>query len=53
MMRIGVLIPPVNVTVEPEFNRWAPAGVTIHAARMWRRRARPVSYTHLTLPTKA
>jgi len=38
--RIGVLIPPVNVTVEPEFNRWAPAGVTIHAARMWRRRAR-------------
>lgn len=38
--RIGVLIPPVNVTVEPEFNRWAPPGVTIHAARMWRRRAR-------------
>jgi arylmalonate decarboxylase len=38
--RIGVLIPPVNVTVEPEFNRWAPAGVTIPAARMWRRRAR-------------
>jgi maleate cis-trans isomerase len=40
MSRIGVLIPPVNVTVEPEFNRWAPAGVTVHAARMWRRRAR-------------
>jgi maleate cis-trans isomerase len=38
--RIGALIPPVNVTVEPEFNRWAPAGVTVHAARMWRRRAR-------------
>lgn len=38
--RLGVLIPPVNVTVEPEFNRWAPAGVTIHAQRMWRRRAR-------------
>ena len=38
--RIGALIPPVNVTVEPEFNRWAPPGVTIHAARMWRRRAR-------------
>jgi arylmalonate decarboxylase len=37
---MGVLIPPVNVTVEPEFNRWAPAGVTVHAARMWRRRAR-------------
>jgi len=30
----------VNVTVEPEFNRWAPPGVTVHAARMWRRRAR-------------
>jgi arylmalonate decarboxylase len=40
MSRIGVLIPPVNVTVEPEFNRWAPPGVTIHAARLWRRRAR-------------
>jgi maleate cis-trans isomerase len=40
MSRIGVLIPPVNVTVEPEFNCWAPPGVTIHAARMWRRRAR-------------
>ena len=40
MTRIGVLIPPVNITVEPEFNRWAPAGVTIHSMRMWRRRAR-------------
>jgi maleate isomerase len=38
--RIGVLIPPVNVTVEPELNRWAPPGVTVDAARMWRRRAR-------------
>jgi maleate cis-trans isomerase len=27
--RIGALIPPVNVTGEPELSRWAPAGVII------------------------
>ena len=37
--RYGALIPPVNITVEPEFNRWAPEGVTIHVQRMWRQRA--------------
>ncbi|HJO82306.1 MAG: aspartate/glutamate racemase family protein [SAR202 cluster bacterium] len=37
--RMGVLIPPVNITVEREFNRWAPPGVTIHAQRMFRSRA--------------
>ena len=37
--RMGVLIPPVNITVEREFNRWAPPGVTIHVQRMFRSRA--------------
>lgn len=37
-LRLGVLIPPVNITVEREFPRWAPDGVTIHAQRMYRAR---------------
>ena len=32
--RIGVLVPPGNPTVEPEFYMMAPAGVTIHFARL-------------------
>jgi len=32
--RIGVLVPPGNPTVEPEFYLMAPAGVTIHFARL-------------------
>jgi len=32
--RIGVLVPPGNPTVEPEFYRMAPAGVSIHFARL-------------------
>lgn len=32
--RIGLLIPSRNTTLEPEFNRMAPGGVSIHAARM-------------------
>jgi maleate isomerase len=32
--RIGVIIPAVNTTVEPEFYRLAPEGVSFHFARM-------------------
>ena len=37
--RLGALIPPMNITVEPEFNRWAPEGVTVHIQRLWRSQA--------------
>jgi maleate isomerase len=32
--RIGLLIPSANTTMEPEFNRMAPEGVSIHTARL-------------------
>lgn len=32
--RIGLIIPSLNVTMEPEFNAMAPAGVSIHATRL-------------------
>jgi maleate cis-trans isomerase len=32
--RIGVLVPPGNPSVEPEFYRMAPPGVTFHFARL-------------------
>lgn len=32
--RIGVIVPPTNTANEAEWNRMAPAGVSIHAARM-------------------
>ena len=37
--RLGALIPPVNITFEPEFSRWAPEGLTVHVQRMYRSRA--------------
>jgi maleate cis-trans isomerase len=32
--RLGILVPPGNPTVEPEFFRMAPAGVSLHFARL-------------------
>ena len=31
--RIGLIIPSVNTFSEPQFNRFAPAGLAIHVAR--------------------
>jgi maleate isomerase len=33
-LRIGLLVPSSNTTMEPEFYRMAPEGVSIHTARM-------------------
>jgi maleate isomerase len=41
--RIGLLIPSRNTTLEPEFNRMAPEGVSVHAARMVLREASPAA----------
>ena len=32
--RVGLIVPSSNTTVEPEFGKMAPEGVTIHSARM-------------------
>jgi len=32
--RLGIIIPSVNTVMEPEFNKMAPEGVSVHAARM-------------------
>ena len=32
--RIGLLVPSINTTIEPEFWRLAPEGVSVHSARM-------------------
>ncbi len=33
--RIGIMVPATNTTVEPDFHRIAPPGVTIHSQRLW------------------
>jgi maleate isomerase len=35
MSRIGLLVPSSNTTVEPEFYRALPAGITLHTARLY------------------
>tara|TARA_B100000315_G_scaffold248766_1_gene279016 strand:- start:646 stop:1416 length:771 start_codon:yes stop_codon:yes gene_type:complete len=32
--RIGLVVPSLNVVIEPEFHRMAPEGVSVHATRM-------------------
>lgn len=32
--KLGILVPSINYVMEPEFNRMAPEGVSIHAARL-------------------
>src|SRR5215470_19413556 len=33
--RVGLIVPSSNTTVEPDFTRALPAGVTLHTARMF------------------
>ena len=42
--RIGIIVSPPNTVCEPEFNRMAPPGISIHVARMFR----PPGMTKLT-----
>jgi maleate isomerase len=32
--RIGLIVPSLNVTIEPEFNAYAPSDVSVHATRL-------------------
>ncbi|HEX2827115.1 MAG TPA: decarboxylase [Burkholderiales bacterium] len=41
MARIGLLVPSSNTTVEPEFYRALPRGVTLHTARLFLTRIAP------------
>jgi maleate isomerase len=43
MSRIGLLVPSSNTTVEPEFYRALPPGVTLHVARLFLARITPDS----------
>jgi len=43
MSRIGLLVPSSNTTVEPEFYRALPRGVTLHTARLYLTRIAPES----------
>jgi len=40
-VRIGLIIPSVNATIEPEFARLAPEGFSFHAARVMLRETTP------------
>ena len=33
--RIGIMMPATNTTVEPDFHRVAPPGVTVHSQHLW------------------
>ena len=41
MKRIGLLVPSSNTTVEPEFYRALPRGITLHTARLYLTRIAP------------
>lgn len=34
--RVGLILPSVNITMEPDFYRWSPPGVTFHSTRVGR-----------------
>ena len=41
MKRVGLLVPSSNTTVEPEFYRALPRGITLHTARLYLTRIAP------------
>ena len=43
MSRIGLLVPSSNTTIEPEFYRALPSGVTLHVARLFLTQIQPAS----------
>jgi maleate isomerase len=45
--RLGVILPSVNVTTEPEYCRMVPDGVTVHATRMFFETETEETYIHL------
>ena len=39
--RIGLLVPTGNIVMEPEFNRMAPDGLSVHANRVYLKSVTP------------
>jgi maleate isomerase len=45
--RLGLILPSLNVTTEPEYYRMLPEGVTVHTTRMFFEQETEETYTHL------
>lgn len=45
--RLGVILPSLNVTTEPEYYKMIPEGVTVHTARMLFEKETEETYVHL------
>ncbi len=46
--KIGLLVPSLNNTIEPEFNRMVPNGVAVYATRLWFNRGLPEDMARLS-----
>lgn len=45
--RLGLILPSLNVTTEPEYYRMLPEGVTVHTTRMFYEQQTEETYAHL------
>jgi maleate isomerase len=45
--RLGLILPSLNVTTEPEYNRMVPEGVTVHTTRMFFEKETEETYVRL------
>ena len=45
--RLGLILPSLNVTTEPEYYRMLPEGVTVHTTRMFFEQETEETYAHL------